>query len=142
MTLDSTGVGVALVDIWKQVIPNRGFREFTFSPETPYVIGFSAQVQREGTAINPVIHWGPALGTGVIAGGMTYNPPAQPIFHQNGETTRLSIDDLPEQRVQEGSAGIGIDLDNGHRGRHTAIVIVHRHRYRVRSRTIRNEVER
>jgi hypothetical protein len=33
VTCDSTGVGVAVADIWKSAIPNRGFREFSFGSD-------------------------------------------------------------------------------------------------------------
>jgi YidC/Oxa1 family membrane protein insertase len=78
-------------------------KQFTFSADRPYVIGFSAQADLNGTPVNPIIHWGPAIGTGRIGGGMTYNPPSQPIFFRDGEATRLGIDDLPAERIQEGA---------------------------------------
>ena len=77
-------------------------KHFAFAADRPYVIEFSAQVDRNGTAVNPKVHWGPAIGTGVIGGGMTYNPASQPIFYKDGEVTRVPIGDLPSQRVQEG----------------------------------------
>jgi len=85
-------------------------KQFTFSDEQPYVIEFAARVERNGTAINPTIHWGPALGNGTGGGGMMYNPPPQPLFYRDGESTRLSFDDLPEDGVQEGAFEfVGVD---------------------------------
>jgi len=78
-------------------------KQFTFSADRPYVIEFTAHVERSGAPVNPIIHWGPALGTGLSSGGMTYGPAPQPVFFRDGETTRLGIDDLPAQRVQEGA---------------------------------------
>jgi YidC/Oxa1 family membrane protein insertase len=78
-------------------------KTFSFSPDRPYIIGFSTEVARNGTPVNPIIHWGPALGTGEIAGGMVYSPAPQPVFYRDGEATRLSFDKVPAGRVQEGS---------------------------------------
>ena len=47
-------------------------KQFTFTPQHPYLIRFAANVSRNATALNPAISWGPALGTGIVAGGMNY----------------------------------------------------------------------
>ena len=39
-------------------------KEFSFVPDHPYDITFSARVSKAGAALHPTIAWGPALGTG------------------------------------------------------------------------------
>jgi YidC/Oxa1 family membrane protein insertase len=46
-------------------------KEFGFDPRQPYIIAFTASVLRGEAAIVPTVIWGPALGTGVVGGGMT-----------------------------------------------------------------------
>jgi YidC/Oxa1 family membrane protein insertase len=77
-------------------------KEFSFTVDQPFVIGFTADVQRNGAPVETTVQWGPAIGTGVVPGGLTYAPPSQPIFYKDGEVTRLAIDDLQEQSVFEG----------------------------------------
>jgi YidC/Oxa1 family membrane protein insertase len=88
----------------------RARKQFVFSPDHPYVIGFTCDVSRGGTSLNPTIRWGPALGTGVVGSGMNYNPAPQPLFYREGEVTRIAFADIPSQRVQEGQFGfVGVD---------------------------------
>lgn len=104
------GAGGSLTFEYRDASGISAQKEFTFSPEHPYVIGFSMRVERDGVPVNPTIHWGPALGNGTGGGGMMYNPPPQPIFYRDGDTTRLSIDDIAGARVQEGSFQfVGVD---------------------------------
>ena len=84
---------------------------FSFDPQQPYVIGFTAEITNNGTALVPAIEWGPALGNG-IAGSTTgvYSPPPQPIFYRDGDVTRVSTDDVPNYASQEGTFGfVGVD---------------------------------
>src|SRR5262245_15508302 len=64
-------------------------KDFAFRADQPYLIGFTANVTHNGTAVNPTVHWGPALGTGIVERSGTYNPPPQPLFFKNGSVTRL-----------------------------------------------------
>ena len=85
-------------------------KQYSFTAERPYVIGFSADVSSGGTPVHTTVNWGPSLGTGKIGGGMTYGPAPQPVFYRNGEVTRLGIDDLTDRRVEEGSFKfVGVD---------------------------------
>jgi YidC/Oxa1 family membrane protein insertase len=85
-------------------------KEFAFSAAQPYVIRFTADVTRNGQAQNPFVRWGPALGTGIIGGGMTYNPPPQPIFYRDGRVTRVAIKNIEQHRESEGGFGFaGVD---------------------------------
>jgi YidC/Oxa1 family membrane protein insertase len=85
-------------------------KEFSFTNDRPYTIGFTADVKRNGAPVETRVQWGPALGTGEIRGGMIYAPPSQPVFYTNGEVTRLGMDDLQTQRVFEGVFGFaGVD---------------------------------
>jgi YidC/Oxa1 family membrane protein insertase len=85
-------------------------KSFAFSPSEPYVVGFSASVSHGGTPLNPVVRWGPALGTGIVGGGMTYNPAPQPIFFKDRKVTRVAITKIDQHRQEEGSIGFaGVD---------------------------------
>lgn len=85
-------------------------KQFSFAPERPYEIVFAGSVVRNGTPVPTTIDLGPSLGTGVIGGGMTYNPPPQPVFYRAGEVTRLGIDDIAERRAEEGDFSFaGVD---------------------------------
>jgi YidC/Oxa1 family membrane protein insertase len=85
-------------------------KQFSFSPDQPYVITFSADVQLGGKPLNPVIRWGPALGTGVVSSGLTYSPSPQPIFYKDRDVTRVGFGDIAEYRTVEGAFGFaGVD---------------------------------
>jgi YidC/Oxa1 family membrane protein insertase len=88
----------------------RARKQFTFTPDQPYVIAVTVDVSRNGTSLNPTLQWGPALATGVVGSGMNYNPAPRPLFYRGGEVTRVSFEDIPSQRVQEGQFGfVGVD---------------------------------
>jgi YidC/Oxa1 family membrane protein insertase len=78
-------------------------KAFTFSNDKPYEVGFAADVKRDGAPIATAVRWGPALGTGVVSGGMIYAPSPQPVFYKDGKTTRLKIGDLQAQHSVEGT---------------------------------------
>jgi YidC/Oxa1 family membrane protein insertase len=85
-------------------------KQFTFTPQHPYLIRFTSTVSRGDAALNPAIAWGPALGTGVVAGGMNYAPAPQPIFYRDRSVTRVGIGDIEEHRQVQGTFGfIGVD---------------------------------
>ena len=71
---------------------------------------FAASVSRNGAALNPTVNWGPALGTGVVAGGMNYAPAPQPIFYRDRKVTRVAIGDIETHRQEQGAFGfVGVD---------------------------------
>jgi len=82
-------------------------KEFSFVPDRPYEIAFSANVTRSGTALTPTVAWGPALGTGKVSSGMTYAPSSQPIFYREGKVERIAFDKIPDHRVVDGNIGFG-----------------------------------
>jgi YidC/Oxa1 family membrane protein insertase len=85
-------------------------KEFSFTPEQPYQIVFSAEVARAGGPLNPSVTWGPAIGTGVVSSGLTYSPAPQPLFYQNGDVRRVAFDEVAEYRTIEGAIGFaGVD---------------------------------
>ena len=85
-------------------------KEFGFSPEQPYVIRFTASVTANGSPLNPAVEWGPALGTGLVSGGMNYAPAPQPIFYRDRDVTRVGIGDVASYRQQQGTFGFaGVD---------------------------------
>ena len=85
-------------------------KEFAFRPDQPYEIAFTAVVEHGGAAQNPVIRWGPALGSGVVSSGLTYSPSPQPIFYKDREVSRIGFGDIAEYRTVEGNMGFaGVD---------------------------------
>jgi YidC/Oxa1 family membrane protein insertase len=82
-------------------------KEFSFAPDHPYDIVFSAKVSKGDAALVPTIAWGPALGTGRISSGMTYAPSPQPIYYRDGDVARVAFDKIAEHRVVEGMIGFG-----------------------------------
>jgi YidC/Oxa1 family membrane protein insertase len=85
-------------------------KDFTFQADQPYIVGFTASVTHNGTALNPTVHWGPALGNGVIERSGTYNPPPQPLFYKDGTVTRLKPNKIQGHPVEEGTFGFaGVD---------------------------------
>ena len=74
------------------------------------MVRFATSVSRNGAALNPTVNWGPALGTGVISGGMSYAPAPQPIFYRDRKVTRVAIKDIEKHRQEQGSFGFaGVD---------------------------------
>jgi YidC/Oxa1 family membrane protein insertase len=85
-------------------------KEFTFSSTQPYVVRFTADVSRNGTALTGVVRGGPALGSGVVNGGMSYSPAPQPIFFRDGKVTRVPIKNIEQHRQEQGTFGFaGVD---------------------------------
>jgi YidC/Oxa1 family membrane protein insertase len=85
-------------------------KDFTFTPVHPYMLRFAASVSRNGAALNYSVNWGPALGTGVVAGGMNYAPSSQPIFYRDRKVSRVGIGDIEKHRQEQGSFGfLGVD---------------------------------
>jgi YidC/Oxa1 family membrane protein insertase len=86
-------------------------KEFTFTPDQPYIIGFSASVTNGSQALVPSVRWGPALGSGrVVQTTGVYSPPSQPIYYRDGEVTRVGTGDVAEHAVESGTFGfVGVD---------------------------------
>jgi YidC/Oxa1 family membrane protein insertase len=86
-------------------------KEFTFAPDHPYIVTFTAQVSRNDSTLNPTVQFGPALGTGIVESSAgTYNPPPQPIFFKDGSVTRVSPGKIQQHPVEEGTFGfVGVD---------------------------------
>jgi YidC/Oxa1 family membrane protein insertase len=85
-------------------------KEFTFNPAHPYIVRFLGQVSKNDAPLNHTINWGPALGTGVVAGGMSYAPASQPIFYRDRKVSRVAIKDIEKHRQEQGSFGfLGVD---------------------------------
>ena len=79
-------------------------KTFTLEP-TSYVIVFGADVRMGGQRLNPVVHWGPGLGDDIARAAPasffspSYNTPAQPIVHKDGDVERIAA---TESGVREG----------------------------------------
>ena len=86
-------------------------KTFTLSPDNPYLLEFSANVTRSGTALVPTVEWGPAIGLGLAkSSGFVYNPPPQPIFLRDGEVTRVAQDKVSEHATVSGNVAFaGVD---------------------------------
>src|SRR3954447_9282415 len=80
-------------------------KEFSFVPASPYVINFSATVSQGGKELVPTVHWGPALGSGIVASSRTYNPPPQPIFYRDGSVSRIADAKVADNASQDGVFG-------------------------------------
>jgi YidC/Oxa1 family membrane protein insertase len=85
-------------------------KAFSFDPSQPYIVRVSVDVNANGKSLSPAIQWGPALGTGVVNGGMSYAPPPQPIFFRDGKVTRVPIKSIDQHRQEQGTFGFaGVD---------------------------------
>jgi YidC/Oxa1 family membrane protein insertase len=79
-------------------------KSFTLEP-TSYVIVFGADVRMGGQRLNPVVRWGPGLGDDIARArpasffSPSYNTPAEPILHKDGEVERVAA---TESGVREG----------------------------------------
>ncbi len=85
-------------------------KTFTFTADRPYAIGLTADVTRGGQAVPVTVEWGPAIGSGIVPASRSYNPPPRPVFYRGGKVSRVNVDKIPEQPVQEGTFGfVGVD---------------------------------
>jgi YidC/Oxa1 family membrane protein insertase len=86
-------------------------KDFTFTPDAPYVIALSATVKQGGREIVPMVFGGPGIGSGIVVSSMgTYSPPPQPIFYRDGKVSRISTADIPKHAVLDGTFGfVGVD---------------------------------
>jgi YidC/Oxa1 family membrane protein insertase len=85
-------------------------KAFTFSPEQPYVVRFSTDVTLSDRQLVPTVRWGPALATGVVNGGMIYDPPPQPVFYRDQKVKRVAIGSIEQHRQEPGTFGfVGVD---------------------------------
>nr|MDQ3421405.1 membrane protein insertase YidC [Acidobacteriota bacterium] len=85
-------------------------KEFSFHPDSPYVVHFSASVTRGAESLVPTIHWGPAVGTNLEVNTSGYNAPPQPIYYTDGDVERIAATSVPEIADQKGTYGFaGVD---------------------------------
>ena len=85
-------------------------KEFSFHPDSPYVVHFSASVTRNSESLVPTIHWGPAIGTNLEVNTSGYNAPPQPIYYIDGDVERIAASDVAEIADQKGTYGFaGVD---------------------------------
>jgi YidC/Oxa1 family membrane protein insertase len=108
MTVDAAGS--TLVFEYEDAAGLKARKEFGFSTARPYNIKFTATVSQGSTPLTPTVDWGPALGTGVVSGGMSYAPASQPIFYRDREVTRVDIGSIEQHRQEQGTFGFaGVD---------------------------------
>lgn len=109
-SLDVSSTSTTLAFEFEDASGLKARKEFTFSPDQPYLIRFTANVTSNATTLNPTITWGPALGTGVVSSGMTYAPAPQPILFRDRDVTRVAIKDIAAHQQEQGSFGFaGVD---------------------------------
>jgi YidC/Oxa1 family membrane protein insertase len=85
-------------------------KTFTFSADQPYTIDLAVAVTRNGQPVPTTVEWGPAIGSGIVLKSRTYNPPPQPVFTRDGKVTRVRVDKIAQQPIQDGSFGFaGVD---------------------------------
>ena len=109
-SIDSRSPGRSLVRVQRRIRLDgaQGVRLHAGPPLRRRVL----RVGDAGTAppLNPTIHWGPALGTGVVSSGMTYAPSSQPIFYRDRKVTRVGFNDIQNYQSIEGRFGFaGVD---------------------------------
>src|SRR5829696_7634233 len=86
-------------------------KEFSFNPQSPYVVHLSASVNQGSNALVPTVQWGPALGDAlhVNSRGSSDVPP-RPIFYQDGSVTRVTPSNIGTVDSKEGPFGFaGVD---------------------------------
>jgi YidC/Oxa1 family membrane protein insertase len=86
-------------------------KEFSFNPQSPYVVHVSASVNQGSNVLVPTIQWGPALGDAlhVNSRGSSDVPP-RPIFYQDGSVTRVKPSNIGTVDSKEGTFGFaGVD---------------------------------
>ena len=82
-------------------------KELVFEPQS-YVFTLSINVSNGASQVAPTVEWGPGLGDvgATSAGGSfftgNYVQPPSAIYERDGDVTRLTPDDIAEQRQHEG----------------------------------------
>ncbi|MEX1130079.1 MAG: membrane protein insertase YidC [Vicinamibacterales bacterium] len=85
-------------------------KDFTFDPQSPYVIRVSAQVTRGSESLLPTIQWGPAIGSKLEVNTSSYNAPPRPIYYTDDDVERIGASDVAEIANQQGTYGFaGVD---------------------------------
>ena len=85
-------------------------KEFSFDPNSPYVVHLTATVTRGSEALIPTIQWGPAIGTNVEVNTSGYNASPRPLYYTNGDVERIGASDVPPIANQQGTYGFaGVD---------------------------------
>ena len=103
--LDTSGGPATLTLEYSDASGLTARKSFSFAPEHPYLIGFSAQVTTAQGPVNPSVAWGPALGAGAVSSGMMYSPPSRPIFYRDGDVNRVDFEDIGEYQTLDGTLG-------------------------------------
>nr|MBA2305617.1 membrane protein insertase YidC [Acidobacteriota bacterium] len=85
-------------------------KEFSFDPNSPYVVHLTATVTRGSEALIPTIQWGPAIGTNLEVNTSGYNASPRPLYYTNGDVERIGASDVPTIANQQGTYGFaGVD---------------------------------
>jgi YidC/Oxa1 family membrane protein insertase len=108
--LDVTGDASSLNFEYRDAAGLVARKTFTFSAAQPYLLHFTADITENDKVLNPAVQWGPAINTGVVAGGMIYAPASQPIFYRDRKVTRVQIKNIDQHRQEQGAFGFaGVD---------------------------------
>ena len=109
-SLDVRSAPAALTFEYRDASGLSARKVFSFSPEKPYEVDFTAEVTQGESALIPTIAWGPALGTGRVSSGMTYAPSPQPIYYLDRKEHRVTFTDIPKHQQIDGAVGFaGVD---------------------------------
>ncbi len=108
--VDSSGAPQTLSFEYQDASGLTAKKEFSFHPDSPYVLHLSASVTRGSEALIPTIQWGPAIGTNLEVNTSGYNAPPQPIYYTDGDVERIAAKDVAEIADQKGTYGFaGVD---------------------------------
>jgi YidC/Oxa1 family membrane protein insertase len=80
-------------------------KEFSFDPQSPYVVHLSTTVVQGSTALVPAVQWGPAIGTNININTLGYNAPPRAIYYTQGDVERVDVSDIPEIASLQGMYG-------------------------------------
>jgi YidC/Oxa1 family membrane protein insertase len=80
-------------------------KSFTFDPVQPYLVTVRVRAERSGSALNPLIQFGAALGPGTNPSGSSYYSLPRAILMKDGDVERIPSDKLtdPARASQEGT---------------------------------------
>ena len=88
----------------------RARKQLSFHPQNPYVVHLSASVDQGGTALVPIVHWGPGVGNALGVNTSGYVMPPRPILNRDGDVERVNVADIAEVANTQGVFGFaGVD---------------------------------
>src|SRR5688500_13453750 len=101
-TIDASSAAQTLTFDYQDASGLTVHKAFSFDPQLPYAIRFTARVTRGSETLVPTINWGPAIGTNVNVNTLGYNAPPRPIYYTDADVERVDASDVPEIANQQG----------------------------------------